>query len=1082
MNEPRKHPRLLGFAACLALVGLLIGLPAVLLTLGWGQLPTTWASWITWLTSPDDGRLVVTVLKVAAWVTWALLTFSILTELVAHLRGLSAPRLPGLGWSQRSARRLIATAALLFVALPTVSGTAASATPATHAPSTTSTSTTTPSHTPRTPVARPLAATKPSAHKASPTSYTVRLGDSLWSIAEDHLGSGDRYVEIAKLNAELLHGHNDFLRPGWKLALPTTASNAHARTYTVKTGDNLSTIAGDQLGDAERWPEIYSASRDTLQPGGAHLADPDLILPGWKLTMPTSQSAPTATPAKTTTAGSQAVPGTTTADAPAPSSPAQATPSPVATSAPASAATNTPGSAESTTQALPSTEENQAEAAEQAAPVSWLLAGLSGAGVLLSGALFLVLQRRRQAQFRARRPGRTIAAPPAEVAPVEKTITSMGSQAASSVAAIDLTLRRLAVALAEENDTVPGLETLKVDRGNITVRFDRAVTLPGPWRPSPDPERWCTALTDEPPQREVRAPYPQLVTIGTDDDDATWMIDLERHGSVSLLGDPVFAGDLARYLAAEIGLNPWSSDVHLDCLGVAGELASLDRRRIHHEPLSATLDAHERLLARAAAHAAETSSRCEDLGVDAASGRVTDAGGDLWMSRLILVHAQVQTPQLDQLLARVTDGEDTAGTAVVIVGEDGPVRGTGIVLTSNGRVQVPALGLDLVAVGLTPDEAAGCALLLGHADTMNDESIPADGEDGWRASSDAAGALRSDLVLARDTDEAALDEPATTVLPGADDSIVGVSAATAEDLQQLAPLVPAHVRERVTADDPALGTDLGDWLAPDCSRPRLSLLGPIHARVGSTGNPQATAKRRPFFTEMMAFLALHPDGVTADQLVDAFGGTPSQMRKYISALRDWLGSDPTTGERYLPDANHSPAAKVRGSGVYQLVGVLVDLDLFRRLRLRGESGGAEGVEDLCTALELVSGEPFSGQRELGWAWLADGIRVDHHMVCAIVDVAHLVTTAALVRGDLAMARAATATAIAAAPYEDTPQLDLAAITAAEGDSKAADRLLTENVVNRSVDGEAPVELPPRTRQIIASRSGWGKGNSDEEVA
>ena len=45
-------------------------------------------------------------------------------------------------------------------------------------------------------------------------------------------------------------------------------------------------IAGRQLGDPYRWPEIASLSTSIVQPGDVRMGDPDLIRPGWTLVLP----------------------------------------------------------------------------------------------------------------------------------------------------------------------------------------------------------------------------------------------------------------------------------------------------------------------------------------------------------------------------------------------------------------------------------------------------------------------------------------------------------------------------------------------------------------------------------------------------------------------------------------------------------------------------------------------------------------------------------------------------------------------------------------------------------------------------
>jgi len=61
-----------------------------------------------------------------------------------------------------------------------------------------------------------------------------------------------------------------------------------APTYTVLRGDSLWRIAEDHLGDALAWREIWDANRDRDMGGGEIFTDPSLILPGWVLEFPSA--------------------------------------------------------------------------------------------------------------------------------------------------------------------------------------------------------------------------------------------------------------------------------------------------------------------------------------------------------------------------------------------------------------------------------------------------------------------------------------------------------------------------------------------------------------------------------------------------------------------------------------------------------------------------------------------------------------------------------------------------------------------------------------------------------------------------
>ena len=64
-----------------------------------------------------------------------------------------------------------------------------------------------------------------------------------------------------------------------KVSPQAAAVGTSGRTYTVKSGDTLSGIAKEHLGDANAYMKIYEANRDQL-------SDPDKIKPGQILKMP----------------------------------------------------------------------------------------------------------------------------------------------------------------------------------------------------------------------------------------------------------------------------------------------------------------------------------------------------------------------------------------------------------------------------------------------------------------------------------------------------------------------------------------------------------------------------------------------------------------------------------------------------------------------------------------------------------------------------------------------------------------------------------------------------------------------------
>lgn len=215
-----------GVGSALVLLALVV-LPPVCLasSVGW-PLPRSMPSWsavadaLRGNSVSDTGLL--RILACASWIVWALMVASVLVEIVAWARWREARRLPAAGLFQPVIRELVMSAALLVSALRPNASTAAEA--------------------PRsmTVAAAVLPAAAAPAASARPTCVVVRR-DSLWRLAERHLGDGYRWREIWELNrsAEMAGGRHftdpDLILPGWTLVLPDDATGLESAPPVAPT-------------------------------------------------------------------------------------------------------------------------------------------------------------------------------------------------------------------------------------------------------------------------------------------------------------------------------------------------------------------------------------------------------------------------------------------------------------------------------------------------------------------------------------------------------------------------------------------------------------------------------------------------------------------------------------------------------------------------------------------------------------------------------------------------------------------------------------------------------------------------------
>ena len=74
-------------------------------------------------------------------------------------------------------------------------------------------------------------------------------------------------------------GQFDDVQGGSSSRAPKARGEPEVVTYTVQKGDTLSRIAKEHYGDASQWRKIYEANKERIK-------NPDLIQPGWVLTIP----------------------------------------------------------------------------------------------------------------------------------------------------------------------------------------------------------------------------------------------------------------------------------------------------------------------------------------------------------------------------------------------------------------------------------------------------------------------------------------------------------------------------------------------------------------------------------------------------------------------------------------------------------------------------------------------------------------------------------------------------------------------------------------------------------------------------
>uniref|UniRef100_A0AAU2V4A0 Bacterial transcriptional activator domain-containing protein n=1 Tax=Streptomyces sp. NBC_00003 TaxID=2903608 RepID=A0AAU2V4A0_9ACTN len=686
------------FLAFVALLGLVVGVPAALVvSVGW-PLPHRMPS-LDMVQQQISVNVFVKILTLVVWLAWAQFTACVLVEVKAAVSGVGLPsRVPGAGPSQLLARQLIAAVLL-------ITATAASFAPGLgqHGPQIENT------HKPTVAAAQQLPGQQQAATVAEAMHKQAAAQANKAAVEERQDGTETGATKFYRINPPEGRHH-----------------------------DSLWEVAERHLGDGRRYHEIYQLNKDRVQPDGSKLSEASLIRPGWIMEMPADAHGgdlvemPTPAPEVSPTLQQQIAEYAKSGDHAQPAQPAQQG---------GGARAETPAAPSSVPeQRAPSTPapEQTPQAATSASSESGfgLPEALIGAPLLAAGVLGALGRRRRMALWQsamtavAGRRGMEPPVPTGADADVHDALL-IGADP-EAVRFLDQALRGLSAALDAANRPLPVVYAAWFTATDLHLQLAQpSGQPPAPWQQGGDATLWrlerSAAPADARPDlSEVAAPYPGLVSLGTLDG-ARLLLNLEAApGLVALSGPGGARAAVLSSVAAELATNGWSDRMTVTVVGFGRELGALAPTRLRH------LDSVEVLLEDLGAEIQRRRSALDAAGHDSVlTGRTGPAEHTRWAPHLVMI---ADTPTGDEAaaLAELAAGAGKLGIGC-LVGVEGDAQQLGAAwdldVTDEGRLTAPLLGLELTAQLLPAAVHDAVVRLFASADAMSgpdgDDPAPA---------------------------------------------------------------------------------------------------------------------------------------------------------------------------------------------------------------------------------------------------------------------------------------------------------------------------------------------------------------------
>ncbi|MEW1777980.1 BTAD domain-containing putative transcriptional regulator [Streptomyces sp. NPDC086777] len=684
------------FLAFVVLLVLVVGVPGALaVAVGW-PLPRSAPS-MDWLSQPIDVQTFLNALTVVVWLAWAQFTACVLVEVKAAVSGVGLPgRVPGAGPSQLLARQLVA-------ALLLVGATAASFTPGLsqlghslegNQKGTVATAQATPgilAQQQEQAKSTAAALAEQAGHAAAQAEqggstathgatkyYRIqppegRHHDSLWEIAQRHLGDGRRYKEIYELNKDRIQpdgsrlSEASLIRPGWIMEMP---GDAHGGELVENPDAHVSPEVRQQIGDYAQTGDHAQHQQHQERGGGQHAGGDGATA---QITVPAQRQA---------------------GDTDAPAAHGTSTDSPSSSSSSSSFG---------------------------------LSEALLGAPLLAAGLLAALGRRRRQALWQSAlgavggHRGMEPPIPAGDAQDVQDALL-VGADP-EGVRQLDRSLRGLAAALTAESRSLPVVYAAWLSHGDLHLQLAQpAGKPPAPWQLGQDQTFWTLSRADAERYEETdaAAPYPGLVSLGTMDD-SRLLLNLEAvPGIVSLSGREADRAAVFASVAAELATNGWSDRMTITLVGFGADLTPLAPNRLRHlddvEALFETMEAETRQR-RGALGAADHHS--------VLTGRTGPAQHTRWAPHLVLLATQPSTDDAVRLAELAADAARLGiGYLVGSERDDLPGAAWAMEITPDGRLLAPLLGLELEAQLLPAVQQRAVVELFVEADPERDPDGP----------------------------------------------------------------------------------------------------------------------------------------------------------------------------------------------------------------------------------------------------------------------------------------------------------------------------------------------------------------------